>query len=685
MMQGFFAFALLAAPLAHADQSNPLSKVNSLLDDLTAKITKEGEAEAKAYKDFFEWCDEFSRNKQFEIKTATSQKEKLEAEIAKQTGNAEASAAKIDDLAANIAKDQAELNDATVIRKKEAGEFATNEAELLDVIDTLGRAINILEREMAKNPAAFAQIDTSSVNALVSSMTAIVDAAAFSSADKKKLVALVQSQQSSDSDDAELGAPAADVYNTHSTNIFDVLEDLKEKAEEQLSALRKAETNTQHNFDMLKQSLEDSIAADTKDLGEEKAAKGAAEEAKASAEGDLAATNKDLADAQAALENANRDCMQVAADHEATVASRTEELKTIAEAKQVLTSTTGGAESQTYSFLQLKSRADLAGAEVVTMVKKLAQTHHSAALAQLASRIFAIMRLGSSGGDDPFAKVKGLISEMISKLEAEEKAWCDEQITKTEEKKTDLESDIAKLSAKIDVASAKSADLKKQVKELQAELAALAKLQAEMDAIRQEQRAAFAQAKADLELGLQGVRQALTILREYYGGAAALVQQPQPARPELFAKAAGAGNSIVGILEVVESDFAKNLAKETTEEDDAEADYQKTTQENKVTNTMKTQDVKYKTQEFNGLDKRIADMSADRDTANTELSAVMDYYGKVKDRCIAKPETYEQRKARREAEIQGLKDALAILENETAFVQRSKKSSVRAHFLSARP
>merc|ERR1719221_2170886 len=113
------------------------------------------------------------------------------------------------------------------------------------------------------------------------------------------------------------------------------------------------------------------------------------------------------------------------------------------------------------------------------MVKKLAQRHHSAALAQLASRISAVMRLGTSGGDDPFGKVKGLISAMISKLEAEadaeaeEKAWCDEQIAKTEEKKTDLESDIAKLTAKIDVDSAKAADLKAQVKELQAELATL--------------------------------------------------------------------------------------------------------------------------------------------------------------------------------------------------------------------
>merc|ERR1719333_1216591 len=109
--------------------------------------------------------------------------------------------------------------------------------------------------------------------------------------------------------------------------------------------------------------------------------------------------------------------------------------------------------------------------------------------------------MGSLGGDDPFAKVKGLISDMIKKLqdeadaEAQEKAWCDEQIAKTEEKKTDLESDISKLSSKIDVASAKSADLKGQVKELQAELAALAKLQAEMDKARQESHAAFVQAK----------------------------------------------------------------------------------------------------------------------------------------------------------------------------------------------
>merc|ERR1719245_1252976 len=322
------------------------------------------------------------------------------------------------------------------------------------------------------------------------------------------------------------------------------------------------------------------------------------------------------------------------------------------------------------------------------MVKKLADKHHSAALEQLASRMSAVMRFGTAGGADPFGKIKGLIADMISKLEKEandeaaEKAYCDEQMSKTEAKKEGLEEDTEKLTSKIDKAAAKSASLKADVKELQGELAALAKEQAEMDKIRMEQSADYAKAKTELEAGIAGVRKALGVLRDYYGSAAASMIQEvsdmksmmqQPAMPEKHTKASAAGSGIIGILEVCESDFAKNLASETSQEDDAESAYEKKSQENKVTKTTKDQDVKYSAQEFQTLDKEIAELSADKETTSSELSAVLEYYAKIKDRCIAKPETYESRKTRREAEIQGLKEALAILQDETAFVQRRKK------------
>merc|ERR1719218_282390 len=146
----------------------------------------------------------------------------------------------------------------------------------------------------------------------------------------------------------------------------------------------------------------------------------------------------------------------------------------------------------------------------------------------------------------------------------------------------------------------------------------------------------------------------------------------QPAMPVKHGKAAGAGGSIISILEVVESDFAKNLAAEETQEADAAAEYEKTTQENKITTTLKEQDVKYETQEFKGLDKTVSELSSDRETSNSELGAVLEYDGKIKERCIAKPETYEERKRRREAEISGLKEALSILNGE-ALVQRKKR------------
>merc|ERR1719277_883554 len=255
-------------------------------------------------------------------------------------------------------------------------------------------------------------------------------------------------------------------------------------------------------------------------------------------------------------------------------------------------------------------------------------------------------------------------------------------------KKSELDTTIAKLTSKIDKAAARSAALKGEVAELEEELAALAKMQAEMDKIRQEEHADFSVAKADLEQGLGGVRKALDVLRSYYGGAAAMIQEDdgkfnafmqQPTPPKTHEKASGAGGSIINILEVCESDFATNLAKEESEEADSAENYEKTTQENKVTKATKEQDAKYKTAEAAGLDKTISELSSDRDTTNTELTAVLEYYGKIKERCIAKPETYEERKARREAEIAGLKEALSILETETAFMQRGRKGRKSGH------
>merc|ERR1719215_2097367 len=94
------------------------------------------------------------------------------------------------------------------------------------------------------------------------------------------------------------------------------------------------------------------------------------------------------------------------------------------------------------------------------------------------------------------------------------------------------------------------------------------------------------------------------------------------------------------------------------------------TKENGVDKTAKEKDVDYKTKEAKQLDKAVSDLSSDKDSTQEQLDAVLEYLSKIEGECIAKPETYEERKRRREAEIAGLKEALETLEGETALLQR---------------
>jgi len=550
------------------------------------------------------------------------------------------------------------------VRKTEAADFAAEEKELSEIIDTLERAHGILEKQLKGGAASMLQMQN--INSVTQALSAMVDASVFSSADASRLTALVQSSQKAD--DESLGAPAAAVYESHTGGILDTLDDLSEKAEAQLADARQAETTALHNFEMLKQSLQDQIKFATKDFDEAKKNLAASAQKKAANEGDLEVTSKELGEDKVALEDLKQDCMAKAQDYEAETKSRDEELKALAEAKKVISDSTGGADSLSYgdgagaaSFVQLKSESASAEFKAVRFVRDLAQKHGSAALVELASRMASAFRLteGGTNGQDPFGKVRDLISGMIEQLEADqsaeatEKAWCDKETAESTAKKEDSTEAVEKLTTKIDQAKAKSAQLKEQVSDLQKSLLALTSSQAEMDKMRNEEKATYTKNKAEMEQGIEGVKLALKVLREYY------------AKDDTAHDAGtGAGSSIVGLLEVVESDFTKGLAEMTAVEEGAQASYEKETNENAVTKATKEKDVEYKTKESVELDKSSTELTSDRANEQEELDAVTEYLKKVEERCVAKPETYEDRVKNRAAEIEGLKEALTILESE---------------------
>merc|ERR1719238_2662498 len=111
--------------------------------------------------------------------------------------------------------------------------------------------------------------------------------------------------------------------------------------------------------------------------------------------------------------------------------------------------------------------------------------------------------------------------------------------------------------------TAKSAKLKEEVATLQKELAALAKAQAEMDKLRAEEKAVFETNSAEMKKGVEGVKLALKVLREYYAKDG-----------KSHGAAEGAGSGIIGLLEVCESDFSKGLAEMIATEETAVAEYE---------------------------------------------------------------------------------------------------------------
>jgi DNA repair exonuclease SbcCD ATPase subunit len=654
------AFAL---QVAQANSVSPISKVLQLLSDMQTKIIAEGEAAHAIYTEFAEMCEERSKNLQFEIKTGKAEVADLRAAIEEQTAVAAALDTKVEELTASLATDDADLAAATKIRAKESADFTAEEKELSEVIDALQRAIGILEREMSKHGASMMQIRNA--GSLEKTLQLLVEASTLTSADAKGIQALVQTQQSSD--DGEMGAPDPAVYKGQSGGIIDTLGDLLDKAETQLADVRNKETASLHEFEMLKQSLVDQIKYETKELDEAKTGIAASNEKKATAEGDLGVTEKNLDEDKNALASLHHECLTKAQDYEAETKSRGEELTAIATAKKVISESTGGAADLSYGFSQTSflQRSQSPGFQAVRFLRELAQQQRLPALAQLSVRMDAAIR----GSDDPFAKVKGLIQDMLERLQKEaeadatEKAFCDKELAETRAKKDDKTTEIKKLSTKIDQMTSRSAQLKEEVAELQKGLSALAKAQAEMDKIRLEEKEAYAKAKVEMEEGIKGVQLGLKVLRDYYAKS-----------DKAHAADEGGGAGVIGLLEVVQSDFSKGLIEMTSTEEGAQSAYDQQTKENEIEKATKEQDVKYKTEEATGLDKAIAEATSDRAGVQEELDAVLEYLKGMEDRCIAKPESYEQRTARREAELAGLKKALSILESETSFMQKTKRT-----------
>merc|ERR1719326_2868754 len=136
---------------------------------------------------------------------------------------------------------------------------------------------------------------------------------------------------------------------------------------------------------------------------------------------------------------------------------------------------------------------------------------------------------------------------MIAKLmaeaaeEASQKAFCDEEMGKSNKEK----------EAKLDHATATTAELEDAIKELQAELAEIDKATAEATKLRNEEHATYVKASKDFKEAAQAVEDAIGVLKEFYAGASFAQQEHGKAKaPSFGGPKSDAGGGIIAILEI---------------------------------------------------------------------------------------------------------------------------------------
>jgi chromosome segregation ATPase len=292
------------------------------------------------------------------------------------------------------------------------------------------------------------------------------------------------------------------------------------------------------------------------------------------------------------------------------------------------------------------------------------------------------MQLVASAQSDPFGKIRGLIEEMIAKLtkeaaeEADQKSFCDEEISESKAKQADLSGKLDKTTARIAKAEADKAKLQEEIKLLEEEISEIDAGQAEATKVRQEEHAEYLTSSKDFKDSAAAVAKAIDVLSEYYNSAS-FVQVSSKEAPDFGGAKGDVGSTIVSILEVAESDFTTMLAEAEADESSAAEAYDKLTKENAVTKATKQADVKGKTSEGKQLEVALGNYAENKATTTDELDAVLMYLDKLKPQCESKVMSYAERKAKREQEIEGLKEALTILSGEALLQVKSSLRGIR--------
>lgn len=647
----------------------PVAKVLSMLADMQQKGLHEFQTEEIMFANFTQWCKEKAEHKGNEISEGSDKVEKLQAEI-EQAETVEAGFQKdIEQLQAKISKWDAEREAAIKARKEEAAEYQASAADLSESLQNLNNALLVLKEQDDKK--------------VVSESLLQVKMQKSTPAHQKQVLASFL-QESSDSQ--EPGDRYA--YESESSGVIDMLKKMREGFTEQFRNLEQQEMKAKSVHQLVLQQLDHQNRTAYEEVDEKNSDMAETRSERKETEDDLKEAQAELAEDKKYLEDMQAMCKIKSENYAKRMAVRKKENNAIGTAIEVLKRKVVGflqvkqTVASSLAFLgrgNLRSQTRERRAFLVDFLKQRSSQLQSMTLSMLSERAEA----------DPFEEIKKMISNLVFKLEEEQrhetekKAFCDKELSETNATREKKSAIVDKLKLQLEDLGAIEKQLGLEIKELKTSLAELDVEVEQATKDRNASKVANLQTIQEAGSSQEGCDEAIVALREFYGNnpdfaSTALVQveesldttesqSPDADAPSTFATGEYSGmgqGGVIEILEVAESQYATLKAETQDSERMEQGQYESFMEDAEKEKLLKTNELGHKVERKARKVAAFKEKNQDLGEVLGELQKADSYYEKLLPGCSSKPVTYEERAQKSKDEIAALEDALKILQED---------------------
>merc|ERR1719329_996044 len=621
--------ALSAAALREASGVNPVTKVVGLLEEMKTQVEEEAKEDEKVFDNHKCWCETNEKEKKQAIVDGNARLERLAAAIEEGTARAAQLETEIGELKDEIAENEEAVEKATQMREKEKEEFDAEAADSMEAITAMKQAVKVLSKVQLVQKTAPAELNTTDVaDALVQVRTIIsrtamrpTDSGVFKSVMQRDLWDMLGSLPGADApsnsrvitglvEQPSGNAAGASSYSAQSSQIFGLLNTMKEEFERDLSTSQKQELNAEISFQKLKSAKVSEIMEAGKSLEEKTAELADTHQRVAQAKEDTELTNDQIANDTKFLKDLVKRCATADEEYAARQKTRNEEMLAISETIKIITSDESrDLFSKSMSFVQIRSRhatrrnlamspqRQRAVSTMLQFAKKYSGTSNGLAMATLAV----------STKLDGFEKVKAMMDKMIVELKKQQKEEvekhdaCNKDIDENEDETRVKDKEKEDLVALIKDLEAQIKQLTKDIEDLEASIqwAKVELKRAGED--RKTENKEYQQVVADQRATVAILTKALDRLKEFYAPKMLLqrsariqkhqqVQAPPSAGKEYSNNAASGGvmSTIEMIIQDAEAADAEAVkAEQTSQAAYAELDANRLQSEKDLTATLK--------------------------------------------------------------------------------------------------